>query len=70
LIIVGSSTGELEERKAIMGDSAPGQQPPDAQETTEDKANAELQPEPQAKPAPPPSGSLAQDKAPESKFHG
>jgi hypothetical protein len=53
-----------------MGDSAPGQQPPDAQETTEDKAGAELQPEPQTKPAPPSSGDLAQEKAPESKFHG
>ena len=69
-MIVGSSTGELEERNAIMGDSAPGQQPPDAHDITEDKADAEPQPEPQAKPAPPPSGDLAQEKAPESKFHG
>jgi hypothetical protein len=67
-----SSTGELEERKAIMGDSAPGQQPLDAQETAEDEAGADAgpEPEPQAKPAPPPSGGLAKEPAPESKFHG
>jgi len=53
-----------------MGDSAPGQQPPDAQETTEDTASAELEPEPQAAPAPSPSSDLAKEKLPESKFHG
>ena len=53
-----------------MGDSAPGQQLPDAQETAEDTASAELEPEPQAKPAPPPSGDLGKEKLPESKFHG
>jgi hypothetical protein len=52
-----------------MGDSAPGPQPPDAQETAEDKASAELAPDPQAKPAPPPSGDLPTEK-PGSKFHG
>jgi len=70
LIVVGSSIGELEERKAIMGDSAPGQQPLDGQETAEDDANAELEPEPQAKPAPPPSGDPPEEMRPESKFHG
>ena len=54
----------------MMGDSAPGQQPPDAQETAEDTASAELEPEPQATPAPSPSGDLAKEKLPESKFHG
>jgi hypothetical protein len=52
-----------------MGDFAPGQQPPDAQETAEDQASAELAPEPQAKPAPPPPGDPAKEK-PGSKFHG
>jgi hypothetical protein len=70
LIIVGASTGELEERKAMMEDSTPGQQPLDAQETAEDEANAELEPEPQTKPAPPPPGDRAKEKVPESKFHG
>ena len=53
-----------------MGDSAPGQQPLDGQETAEDDANAELEPEPQAKPAPPPSGDPAEEETPDSKFHG
>jgi hypothetical protein len=70
LTIAGPSTGELKERKAIMGDSTPGQQPLDAQETAEDEANAEPAPEPQAKPAPPAPGDLAKEKVPESKFHG
>ena len=52
-----------------MGDSAPGQQPPDAQETAEDTVSVELEPEPQAKPAPPPPGDPAKEK-PGSKFHG
>ena len=51
-----------------MGDSAPGQQPPDAQETAEDITSAELAPESQAKPAPPPPGDPAEK--PGSKFHG
>jgi hypothetical protein len=70
LIVAGSSIEELEERKAIMGDSAPGQQPLDGQETAEDEANAEPEPEPQAKPAPPPWGDPAEEITPESKFHG
>jgi hypothetical protein len=70
LIIVGPSTGELEERKAIMGDSAPGQQPLDAQETGEDEANGEPEPDPQAEPASPPPAYPANEKAPQSKFHG
>jgi hypothetical protein len=72
LIIVGPSTGELEERKAIMGDSAPGQQPLDAQETAEDEANGEPEPEPdpQAAPASPPPADPANEMAPRSKFHG
>jgi|HubBroStandDraft_4_1064222.scaffolds.fasta_scaffold717035_2 hypothetical protein len=53
-----------------MGDSAPGQEPLDAQETAEDEANAEPEPEPQTKPAPSPSGDLAGEEGPESKFHG
>ena len=54
----------------MMGDSAPGQQPPDAQETAEDQASAELAPEPQVNPAPPPPGDPATDNPTESKFHG
>jgi hypothetical protein len=50
-----------------MGDSAPGQQPLDAQETAEAEAGAEPEPEPQ--PAPPPSDDLGEE-TPESKFHG
>jgi hypothetical protein len=53
-----------------MADSAPGQQPLDAQETAEAEASAEPEPEPQAEPAPPPSGDLPAEDAPESKFHG
>jgi hypothetical protein len=50
-----------------MGDSAPGQQPLDAQEPAEAEAGAEPEPEPQ--PAPPPSDDLGEE-TPESKFHG
>ena len=50
-----------------MGDSAPGQQPLDAQETAVAEAGAEPEPEPQ--PAPPPSDDLGEE-TPESKFHG
>jgi len=67
LISVCFKYRELEERKAIMGDSAPGQQPLDAQETAEAEAGAEPEPEPQ--PAPPPSDDLGEE-TPERKFHG
>jgi len=56
-----------------MGDSIPGQQPPNAQGTPEDEASGELEPEQQAKPAQVPPGDLAPKKpvnGPESKFHG
>ena len=51
-----------------MGDSAPDQQPLDAQETT--GADAKPEPEPQPEPAPAPPGDPAEEETPDSKFHG
>jgi hypothetical protein len=53
-----------------MADSAPDQQPLDAQETAEAETSAEPEPGPPAQPAPPPSDDLPAEVVPESKFHG
>jgi hypothetical protein len=64
---------ELEEREAVMENSAPGQQPLAAQENTEEpeeEANAEPTLEPETDPAPPPAGTPSGGSDPDSKFHG
>ena len=64
---------ELEEREAVMENSAPGQQPLAAQENTEEpeeEANAEPTLEPETDPAPPRAGTPSGGSDPDSKFHG
>lgn len=51
-----------------MGDSIPGQQPLDGQETV--GADAEPEPEPQAEPTPPPWSDPTEEETPDSQFHG
>jgi len=56
-----------------MGDSAPDHQPLDTQRTAEDagdEANAEPEPDPLEEPAAPSPVGLANEKGPQSKFHG